>query len=75
MKKRNILFGLLTILVGLCVIGIIFMVFHYMNWHISGDKWGMCLLFEVIIGMMTLFLSGSFFYDATKEQARTGRNR
>lgn len=75
MKRTNILLGILTILIGIAAMVSIYFGFKYLPLQIQGDKFGMCLMFEAMILVLVIFISGSFFCDATKDQTGTRRNR
>lgn len=72
--KHNIMCGVLSALAGIAIMIGVFFAFKYIPWRIDGDKWGVFFMFESIIGMATLFISGSFFYDAAEDKTGKGRN-
>lgn len=71
MKKTSIILGILTLIAGIVAMTAFYFGFKYLPWRIDGDKMIMCALFELIIAFATLFVSGSFFHDATKNEKRT----
>ncbi|MTK53317.1 hypothetical protein [Paludibacter sp.] len=67
MRKTSIILAVITAIGGISLMVGCFFLFKHMPWRIDGDKWAMCVMFETIIAIFTLFLFGSFIYDYKKE--------
>jgi hypothetical protein len=73
MKKTNILLGFITLLLGGGLMTGLFLLFKHITLRIDNDKWGMCFMLELVLGLATAFISFSFFYEAYNEENKKGK--
>lgn len=67
MRKTSIILAIIAVIIGIVLMVGCFFLFKNMPWHITGDKWAMCVMMEAVIAVFTMFISASFIYDYTKD--------
>lgn len=73
MRKREVVKGLMTLVVGLLIMVLLIVAFKYMPWRIDGDKWMMCAMLEGITATITIICAASYFYNESSKKG-AGRN-